>query len=157
MDILIIIVGIVLLIIGIAGSIIPGLPGPPLGYIALLLQQLREPNPYSTKFLLIWLLITIVVTLLDYLIPGAGVKKLGGSRYGIAGALTGVLLGLILFPPIGIIVGPLIGALLGELIAGKKMNIAFRAAMGSVAGVLAGMIIKLIAMFMMIWYFIGAI
>ncbi len=157
METLLILIGSILLLAAIAGCIIPGLPGPPLGFLALLLQQFRDPNPFTWKFLLLWLLITAVVTLLDYVIPGAGVKKLGGSRYGILGALLGVLLGIVFFPPVGIVVGPLAGAIAGELIAGRKMRVAFRAALGSVAGVLAGMVLKLAAVFMMIWYFIGAV
>ncbi len=157
METLLIITGVILLLIAVAGCVVPGLPGPPLGYLALLLQEFRDPLPFSLKFMLIWLLVTVVVTLLDYVIPGAGVKKLGGSRYGVIGALAGVLLGLLLFPPFGIIIGPLAGALTGELIAGRKMHVAFKAALGSVGGFIAGMVIKLITVFLMIWYFIGAV
>lgn len=157
METLLIITGVILLAVAVAGCVIPGLPGPPLGYLALILQEFRDPLPFSFKFMMIWLLVTVIVTLLDYLIPGAGVKKLGGSRYGMIGALAGVLLGLLLFPPFGIIIGPLAGALAGELIAGRKMHVAFKAALGSVAGVLAGIVLKLITVFMMIWYFASAL
>ncbi len=157
METVLIVLGVILMLIAISGCVIPGLPGPPLGYLAILLQELRDPAPFSLKFMLIWLLITGVVVVLDYLIPGAGVKKLGGSRYGIAGAIIGVVIGLVFFPPAGVVIGPLAGALTGELIAGRKMHVAFKAALGSVAGILAGVILKLITVFMMIWYFIGTL
>src|SRR6187402_403246 len=105
-----VILGTIFLLVGIAGCVLPLLPGPPLSFLALLVQQLNSPNPFSTKFLLIWGGITLVVTLLDYLIPVYGTKKFGGSKYGVWGSIAGLLIGL-WFGPLGIIAGPFIGAL----------------------------------------------
>lgn len=137
--------GALLIIGGLIGCIIPVLPGPPISYAGLLLLQLTDKAPFSSQTLLIWLVVTIVVTLLDYFVPVWGTQKYGGTRQGVWGSIIGLLLGLFFFPPIGIIVGPFIGAIMGELIAGKNSDDALRAGFGSFVGLLAGTLLKLIA------------
>jgi uncharacterized protein YqgC (DUF456 family) len=153
MDYVWIISGGVLLLAGIIGCFLPVMPGPPLAYLGLLIQQLKSTSPFSTKFLVIFLLITIGITLLDYIIPVYGTKKFGGSKYGVWGSTLGLLIGLF-FGPIGIIVGPFIGALIGELIATSDPAQALQAATGSFIGFLAGTFLKLVICFVMAWYWI---
>jgi uncharacterized protein YqgC (DUF456 family) len=143
------------MVAGLAGCVLPFLPGPPLCYLALLLQQLQSDPPYTTKFLVIWAVVTAVVTGLDYVIPIYGTKKFGGTRYGMWGCIIGLIAGL-WFGPFGIILGPFVGALIGELIANRSSDQALRAAFGSFVGFLAGTLLKLIACFVMIYYFIFA-
>ncbi|MEJ0101201.1 MAG: DUF456 family protein [Bacteroidota bacterium] len=64
-----IILGIILVLGGIAGSLLPLLPGPPIAYVGLLIQQLRVDKPFTTNFLLTWAAIIVVILILDYLIP----------------------------------------------------------------------------------------
>ena len=92
---------------GIAGSILPVLPGTPLCYLALLLQQFRSSPPFSVRFLVIWGIIVAVVILLDYLVPIYGTTKFGGSKYGIWGCTLGFLAAFWM-GPWGIIFGPFI-------------------------------------------------
>ncbi len=153
MEVAIIVFGVALLIAGLAGCIIPGIPGPPLAYISLLLLQLKEPPPFTWQTMLIWLGITIVVSVLDYVVPVAGAKRFGSSKHGMWGAVIGVVAGVFLFPPLGIVIGPIIGALAGEFIAGKKSNEAMRSAFGTLVGLLMGSVLKLIVVFWMGWYF----
>ncbi len=155
MDVLWLALGIVLMLVGLAGCILPFLPGPPLCYAALLLQQLQSTPPYETNFLLTWAAITIVVTGLDYVIPIMGTKKFGGTRYGMWGCVVGLIAGLWL-GPFGIILGPFVGAFVGELIGNAKSDHAFRAAIGSFIGFLVGTLLKLVACFVMGWYFVKA-
>jgi uncharacterized protein YqgC (DUF456 family) len=138
---------------GIVGSVVPFLPGPPLAYVGLLVQQLRSDPPYTVKFLLIWAGITIVVSVLDYLVPLYGTKKFGGSKYGIWGCTIGLFAGLF-FPPWGLIAGPFIGAFVGEILASNQSDLALRAAIGSFIGFLFGTLLKLVACFVMGWYLI---
>lgn len=138
---------------GIVGSVVPFLPGPPMAYVGLLLQQLRSDPPYTVKFLLIWAGITIVVSILDYVVPLYGTRKFGGSKYGIWGCTVGLLAG-IFFPPWGIIAGPFIGAFVGEMIASNQSDLALRAAIGSFIGFIFGTLLKLVACFLMGWYLI---
>lgn len=135
---------VVLAVAGIVGCILPFIPGPPLNYLALLLLQfsLSQP-PFSSRFLIIWLIITIIITLLDYYVPIWGTRKFGGTQGGVWGAALGLLLGIIFFPPFGLIAGPLLGAITGELLAGNNTTAALRAGFGSFVGFLAGVIMKL--------------
>lgn len=80
--------GVVIAIAGIVGCILPFIPGPPLNYIALLLLQFTmDPPPFTVKFLILWLVVTIIVTLLDYYVPIWGTRKYGGSNGGVWGML----------------------------------------------------------------------
>lgn len=156
MEWLLIIIGFVLVLTGIAGSILPLIPGPPVAYAGLLLQQLREDPPFSTQFLLIWAGIVIVSLVLDYLIPIWGTKKFGGTKYGVWGCTLGFLAAFWL-GPWGVIIGPLIGAFIGEMIAQNNSTIALKAAFGSFVGFLMGSFLKMLICFFMLYYLIGSI
>ncbi|HOI48358.1 MAG TPA: DUF456 domain-containing protein [Prolixibacteraceae bacterium] len=153
MDYFLIALGIVLLVAGIAGCVLPVLPGPPLNYAALLLLHVTSAYQFTTRFLITWAVITTVVYLLDYIIPAWGTKKFGGSRRGIWGSVIGLVAGLFFFPPFGIIIGPFVGAVIGELTLGKQAADALKSGFGSFAGFLLATLLKLIASGMMTWYF----
>ncbi|MFW5759722.1 MAG: DUF456 domain-containing protein [Cyclobacteriaceae bacterium] len=140
---LIIIGGAILMLLGILGSFLPILPGPPLSYLGLLALQLLPQPPFSTRFLLIYLGLTVLVTVIDYLVPIYGSKRLGASKYGIWGSTIGLVAGLIFFPPLGIILGPFLGAVAGELIHGKSSNEALRSGLGAFLGFVGGTLLKL--------------
>lgn len=152
MDILWIVLGIIFMLAGLAGCVLPFLPGPPLCFIAILLQQLKETPPFATKFLIMWSIITVVVTLLDYIIPLYGTKKFGGSTYGMWGCTLGLIVGIFI-GPWGIIIGPFICAFIGEIMANANSSQALRAAFGSFVGFLFGTLLKLVVCFVMGWYF----
>lgn len=156
MDIVFIIIGGILMLMGIIGSILPVLPGPPLSFVGLLFLQFQKEPPFTTDFLLLWTAITIGVVLIDYFIPAYGTKRFGGSKYGVWGTFIGLVIGLF-FAPFGIILGPLLGALIGELIAGKNSKQAFKAAVGSFVGFLLGTLLKLCACLVMTYYFVTAL
>lgn len=155
MDILWLIVSILLIVTGIVGCLLPFLPGPPLSYLGLLIMQLREDPPFSTRFLLIWAGVTIVITILDYVIPVYSTRKFGGTKWGVWGCTIGLIAG-IFFPPWGLIVGPFLGALLGELMGNANSNNALNAAIGSFVGFLFGTLLKIIACCLMLYYTIAA-
>ena len=148
-----IILGILLVLLGIAGSLLPMIPGPPIAFVGLLIQQLRPEKPFSTQFLLIWAGIVVVILILDYIIPIWGTKKFGGSKYGVWGCTLGFLLAFWM-GPWGVIIGPFIGAFIGEMIAKKDSQHALKAAFGSFLGFLLGSLFKIIACFMMLYYVI---
>ncbi len=149
-------IGVILIILAILGSILPLLPGPPIAYVGLLIQQFREPEPYTTKFLWIWAGIVVVSLVLDYLIPIWGTKKFGGTKYGVWGCTIGFLLAFWM-GPWGMILGPFIGAFVGEMIARQDSRKSFRAALGSFVGFLMGSFLKLVICFMMLYYVIASI
>lgn len=157
MDILIYVISGILMLIGIIGCFLPIMPGPPLSYVGLLLLQLTEPAPFTINFLLLWAVLTVVAQGLDYVVPTYGTKRYGGSRAGVWGSVGGLIIGLLFFPPFGIIIGPMIGAFVAELMTGRNRKDALRSAWGSFVGFLLGTLIKLIACFMMTYYFIRAV
>jgi uncharacterized protein YqgC (DUF456 family) len=153
MDFILIGLGIIFMIAGIFGCVLPLLPGPPLNYTGLLLLHLTTAFQFSTRFLVIWGIVTVVVYALDYIIPVWGTKKFGGSKRGVWGSMIGLIAGMFFFPPFGIIIGPFAGAVIGELTAGKDSKAALKSGFGSFVGFLTGTILKLIASGMMTWYF----
>jgi len=155
MDVFWLVLGVILMLVGLAGCILPFLPGPPLCYLALVVQQFQSSPPYTTRFLLIWAGITLVITALDYVIPIYGTKRFGGTKYGMWGCVIGLIGGLWM-GPVGLIIGPFVGAFIGELIGNAKSEHAMRAAIGSFAGFLMGTLLKLIVCFVMGWYFTDA-
>lgn len=148
--------GIIFCIVAIAGSILPLLPGPPIAYAGLLIQQLRTPTPFEAKFLLIWAGIVVISLVLDYVIPILGTKKFGGTKYGVWGCTLGFLAAFWM-GPWGIIIGPFVGAFLGELIGGQDSKKSMKAAIGSFVGFLLGSFLKLMVCFFMLYYIIASI
>lgn len=144
MDIILIVLALVFILLGLIGCVIPAIPGPPLSYIALLLIHLTTDISFSTRFMIIWLIVVIFITVLDYFVPIWGTKKFGGSKYGTIGSTIGVVIGLF-FMPWGIIIMPFLGAFLGELIKGQSNNRAFKSALGSFIGFVFGTLLKIIA------------
>lgn len=157
MDIFLIVTGVILLLAGIAGCIIPFLPGPPLAYGSLVLLQFSSYRPFSEKFLIIWAIVTAAVVLADYYIPIWGTKKFGGTKGGVWGATIGLLIGMFFFPPLGLIIGPFFGALAGEILNNQDSNKAIRSAIGSFIGFVAGTVMKLGISIVMGYYFLIAI
>ena len=137
MDIALIIIAIILSVVGVIGSIVPALPGPPINYIALLLIQWAF-QPYSVATLVTIGVFTVIILALDYLIPIWTAKKYGATKQGITGSIIGMLIG-ILFTPIGMIFGTLVGAIIGDLIAGKTTQQATR----SGAAILFGTVLSI--------------
>ncbi|MDZ7796116.1 MAG: DUF456 domain-containing protein [Candidatus Marinimicrobia bacterium] len=152
MDYVFIILGVVLMLSGIIGSILPVLPGPPLSYIGLLLLHFTENYHFAPNILITWGIITAVVYALDFAIPAFGTRRSGGSKRGVWGSVIGLIAGLFLFP-LGIIIGPFVGAVIGELSSGKDSNSALRSGFGSFMGFLTGTILKLITSGIMLWLF----
>jgi Uncharacterized protein conserved in bacteria len=150
-DILAIILGLV----GLVGCILPVIPGPPLTWAGLLLLYIWGDCGVSTKFLLIWLAVTVVVTVLDYIVPSYFTRVTGGSKAAGRGSLVGLFLGIIFFPPWGMIIGAFLGALLAEmLINGREMKGSIKPALGSFLGFLCGTFMKLVSCGVMLFYMI---
>lgn len=82
--------GIVLILLGIIGCLVPVLPGPPLSYAGLLLLHVSRFAEFSKSVLLILAIVAIVVTILDYIVPIWGTRRFGGSKYGVRGATVGL-------------------------------------------------------------------
>lgn len=156
MDILLIILGILCLIIGLAGCFLPVVPGPPVAYAGLVLLHFTDKVQYSTVQLLVWLLVVVILQVLDYFVPMLGSKYSGGSRWGTRGCLVGTIVGLF-FMPWGIILGPFLGAFIGELLGGRRTGQALKSGLGSLLGFLLGTVLKCIACGYFIYVFFSAL
>ncbi len=154
MDIVLLVLGIILMLVGILGCILPVLPGPPLSFGGLLMIHFTKFAEYTTTLLVILAVVAVAVTILDYFVPIWGTKRFGGTKYGSWGATIGVVLGIFMFPPLGIIILPFIGAVVGESLKGSDFNSAMRAGFGSFMGFLMGTGLKLIASLIMAYYFV---
>src|SRR4030042_441302 len=150
-----IIIGSILMLLGLAGSILPMLPGPPLSFIGLfLLALLTHFSPPLTPTLVIILaIVTILVIVMDYIIPLLGAKRYGASKWGIWGSVLGMVIG-IFWSPFAMLVGAIIGAVVAEWLVGKKKREALRAGWGGVMGTLFATILRLGVSGGMIYYFI---
>ena len=147
------IIAVILGIVGLVGCILPVIPGPPLSWAGLLLVFLTGPEGMTSQFLILWLVITIVVTILDYVAPSWITKKTGGSKAAARGTLVGLVLGLIFFPPWGMIVGSFLGALIAEVVVnGSEVADSVKPAFGSFLGFLLSTGLKLTASGVMLFY-----
>ncbi len=146
-------------VLGILGSVLPALPGPPLSWVGLLLAFLSHGTnaageSMGTTFLLVWLGVTVAVTVLDYFIPLIFMKFTGGSKDANRGAIAGLIVGMV-FPPIGILLGTLLGAFLADwLVAGREVRQSLRSAIGAFLGFIFGTGLKLTAAGIMFYYII---
>jgi uncharacterized protein YqgC (DUF456 family) len=155
-DYILVIIGVIFMILGIIGCLVPVLPGPPLNFIGLLLLHFTRFGHFTTLTLVIFASMAVVVTILDYLVPMWGTRKFGGSKYGTRGAAIGLIIGFFL-GPLGIILGPLLGAFTGEMIFKDDFKYAMKAGFGSLVGFLTGVGLKLAASFIMTFYFVKAL
>ncbi|SEA67523.1 DUF456 domain-containing protein [Bizionia paragorgiae] len=142
MDLLYICIGFSFILMGIVGSLLPVLPGPPLSWVGLLFLYFTTPLDYDWLFLGITLAIALIVFALDYIIPALGTKRFGGTKAGMIGTSIGLIIGLIAPIPGGIIIGPFIGALVGEVLNKTDFKTALKAAFGSFLGFITGTFIK---------------
>lgn len=150
MDLLLLTLGFICIIIGIFGSFLPVLPGLSSCWVGLLLLYLTKAVENNYWVLGITLLLTVIITVLDYIIPAKGTKKFGGSSYGVWGTNIGLVVGILAPIPFGVIIGPFVGALIGEMLYDSKNHQrAFKAATGSLLGFLASSFINF--MFCMIY------
>jgi len=167
MDYFLIILGAICIIIGIIGSILPGLPGPPISYLGILLIHWTRFAQYSSKMLTIWAIIVLIVAVLDYVVPVWGTRRYGGTKAGVRGSTIGLIIGVILLPMLGIVLGPFgifgilggpfLGAWIGERSAGQDSQKALRAAFGSFIGFLAGTIMKIAVSLVLAYYFFKSV
>jgi uncharacterized protein YqgC (DUF456 family) len=140
-------VGLILVLVvmgvGIVGSVVPGLPGAPLVLIGAIGHRIYFGQASASNLVLgILVGLTLASLVLDYIASVLGARKMGATWRGVAGALVGAVVGLF-FGPVGIILGPLLGALLFEMLGGRDFPEATRAGAGALLGLFVGIVGKL--------------
>ena len=148
MNILLLILSLLLVLLGIAGSVIPALPGPPLSWAGLLFLNLAPYGDRSIPFLVITAVVAALITVMDFVLPAISTKSHGGSKAGVWGCNIGLVISLVGLPfgpqgLLGIIFWPFVGALVGELLNRQRNGSSFRAAWGAFVGFLSGTFLKL--------------
>ena len=141
------------MLVGIIGSVVPALPGPPLSYVGLLLLQFTDKVQFSTSFLVVWGIVVLAVVVLDYYLPIWTTKRIGGSKAGINGSIIGMVVDII-FTPIGMILGTLLGAIIGEIIGGASGDKALKSGLATFVGTMLSIGIKLIVCVSLLMYYI---
>jgi uncharacterized protein YqgC (DUF456 family) len=147
----------VLVVVGVAGTFLPALPGTALVFAGLVLAAWADGFARVGWPTLVLLgLLTAVSYVVDFAAAGLGVRKFGASRRAAVGAVLGTLLGLPFGIP-GLIVGPFVGALLGEIWARHGLEGATKAGIGAWLGFLLGALVKLAIVFTMVGIFVAAL
>jgi uncharacterized protein YqgC (DUF456 family) len=143
----------VLIVIGIAGSILPALPGIPLVFCGLLLAAWADGFHHVGAFTLIVLgAMTVLALIVDFVAGVAGAKRVGASQLAVIGAAIGTLVGFFFGLP-GLLLGPFLGAVIGELVAGGTLHKATGVGIGAWIGFLVGTAFKLAIAFAMLGIF----
>ena len=154
MSVLLIVLAVLCVLVGIAGCILPVLPGPPLSFVALLLMRWSGAAEFDSRFLTIWGLATLAVTVLDYLLPAWLARRFGGSKQAARGSLVGLIVGMVFFPPAGLIIGAFVGELIHD---GSDKLKALRVAVSSFAAFILGTGMKLAVSLAIGFYVIRAL
>ena len=157
METLIAVLAVLAGVIGIAGSILPGLPGTPFSWTGMLMLYIwgngtnAAGDPMSLRTLIVWGVVVLVVSVIDYIVPMYLTRATGGSKYAERGAMIGLIAGIIL-TPVGMIAGSFLGAFIAELAwANKDAKAAFKAAFGSFLGFMVGTGIKAVVSVLIMW------
>ncbi len=148
--------GALLVLVGLAGTLLPAVPGVPLVFAGLLLAAWAEGFAkvgYLTVFLLFALMLLALAA--DFLASTLGVKKMGASWQAMAGAMLGTFAGFFLGLP-GLVLGPFVGAVAGEWLAKRDLRRAGKIGLAAWVGLLLGTAAKLAISFLMIGLFVFA-
>ena len=148
----------ILMLVGLAGVILPFLPGVPLAWAGLFIYALVTGfDKISVPTVVIFFILMLLTLALDFLAPMLGAGKYRAGKWGIAGVFIGFIVGIFVFGPWGLILGPFLGALVGELIGKRNAGQAIKAAFGAVIGFLAGNLLKIVLIFVMLGFFVSSL
>lgn len=146
------------MLVGLAGVILPVLPGIPLVWLGLFIYAVFTGfDVISVTAVVVFFVIMLLTLALDFLAPVFGAKKYKATKLGMLGAFLGMMIGLFTLGFWGVILGPFVGALLGELIASRRPVIALKAAIGTFVGFVFGTLLRLVVGLTMIGFFIASL
>lgn len=147
------VLAVILVLIGMAGVILPALPGLPLVFAGMLLGAWAGGFEQVGWIPLVILgALTVLSVAVDFFATVVGAKRVGASRKALLGAVIGTFAGLF-FGPVGLFAGPFVGALLGELWHGREIGQAAKVGLGTWLGILLGTVLKLGLAFAMLGLF----
>lgn len=145
-----------LILVGIAGVILPALPGLPLVFAGMLLAAWAgDFQQIGWVTLVVLGLLTALSFAADIFSTAVGAQRVGASRKALVGTVVGTFAGLF-FMPVGLLAGPFVGALVGELWHGRELGQAAKVGLGTWLGILLGVVLKLGLTFAMLGLFVFA-
>jgi len=152
-EVLWLVLAVVLVCVGVAGSVLPALPGVPLVFAGLLLAAWAGDFQQVTWIPLVVLgLLTVMSFVIDFAATALGAKRVGATKLAVLGAALGTLGGLFLGLP-GLVLGPFVGAVAGELLSHGQVQQATRAGLATWMGLIFGTLAKLALVFTMLGVF----
>lgn len=145
----------IIILIGLAGTVLPVLPGVVILWVGLIIYKLWVPADLTWTFIFINGLLALIAQILDFVMSYYGARKFGATWRGGVGALIGAIVGpFVMTPLLGIILGPVIGAVIGELTARRTMKESGKAGFGTIVGAVLASAMKLaIAVIMAAWFY----
>jgi len=151
------ILAVVLIVVGVVGTVLPALPGAILVFAGVALAAWIDDFARISGWTLGVLgVLTVIAWLTDYVAAAAGAKKVGASKYAIIGAAIGTVAG-VFTGLVGLIFMPLVGAAIGEYLAQKDALRAGRVGIATWLGMLAGTVVKVAVVFLMVGIFVAAL
>jgi uncharacterized protein YqgC (DUF456 family) len=145
-----------LVLTGLLGTVLPGLPGVPLIFAALLFAAWMDGFQHVSTITVIGLaLLTLVAVAVDLVASALGAERVGASPRAVAGAAVGTVVGVFFGLP-GLLLGPFVGAVIGEYLTRSDWRRAARAGIGTWVGLLLGTVAKLALAFTMVGVFVSA-
>lgn len=149
-------IAVALVVVGVAGTILPALPGIPLIFAGMLLAAWANGFEQVGPWILLLLgLLTVLSVAIDLLATALGAKRAGASRMALVGAVVGTVAGLF-FGLVGLLAGPFLGALVGQLMHDRHLGRATRVGFGTWLGMLVGTVLKIGVVFAMLGIFAAA-
>jgi uncharacterized protein len=146
-----------LVLVGLAGAVLPAIPGVPLVFAGLWLGAWIDGfQKVDSWWIWVFGVLTLVAMAVDLIATALGAKKVGASRQAIAGAVIGTFAGLFLGGFIGVLIGPFVGAVAGELLARGSMDRAMDVGIATWMGFLFGTLAKIALSLAMVGIFVGA-
>jgi uncharacterized protein len=147
-----------LMAVGLVGSILPVFPGTTLILAAAILHRMMLGPAKSIGWWSIAVLVALTLASYAFDFAGSwyGARRFGATRWGVAGAVAGAIIGLFFGVP-GLLLGPIIGTFAGEIVGGQRLIAAGRAGWGALLGNLAGTLAKLLIALAMVGWFLAAV
>ncbi|MBI3120002.1 MAG: DUF456 domain-containing protein [Candidatus Kerfeldbacteria bacterium] len=145
----------ILVLSGLAGSILPLLPGIPLIWLGILIVGWASGfTALSGTTIIVLGIVTLFAQSLSYISGVLGAKTFGATTMGTVGSFVGMIMGLLFLGGIGVIIGPFVGAIFGELLAGRSEQKALRASFGTLIGFFGGTFIQVLVAFVLFGFFV---
>lgn len=147
---------VVLILIGIAGLVFPGLPGTPLVYAGLVLAAFIDDfSRVGWPTLILLAILTVLSLGVDFIAAALGAQRVGASGKALWGATLGGVIGIFFGLP-GLVVGPFVGAVLGQLAGNRDLLHAGRVGVGTLFGMLIAAVLKIAVTVTMLGVFVAA-